>query len=45
MIFDEVSKRANKEFAKNAILGMELKKERKKEDQYSIMDLMMKPTS
>lgn len=42
MIFDEVSKKANKEFAKNAIPGLEKPSVKTKEDPYSIMDLMMK---
>ncbi len=42
IIFGEVSKRANKEFAKNAIPGMGGVKERKEGDPFSIMDLMMK---
>ena len=42
MIFDEVSKRANKEFARNAIPGLAKPKEKTEDDPYSIMDLMMK---
>lgn len=41
IIFDEVSKRANKEFAKNAF-GMGKVQKRKEGDPFSIMDLMMK---
>ena len=39
-IFEEVSARANKEFLKSAIPGMNTTK---KSDKFSIMDLMMKP--
>ncbi|WP_409199484.1 TIGR04083 family peptide-modifying radical SAM enzyme [Methanobrevibacter sp. DSM 116169] len=39
-IFEEVSKRANKEFLKSAVPGMNTKKD---DDKFSIMDLMMKP--
>lgn len=42
MIFDEVSKKANKEFAKNAIPGLGKPSVKTKDDPYSIMDLMMK---
>lgn len=42
MIFDEVSKKANKEFAKNAIPGLVKPSVKTKDDPYSIMDLMMK---
>ena len=42
MIFDEVSKRANKEFARNAIPGLAKPKEKTEDNPYSIMDLMMK---
>jgi uncharacterized protein len=41
-IFKEVSKRANKEFLKSAIPGMNNKKE-SNDGKFSIMDLMMKP--
>ena len=41
IIFDEVSKRANKEFAKNAF-GMGNVQNKKEGDPFSIMDLMMK---
>ncbi len=39
IIFNEVSKRANKEFAKNAF---RINKPKKEEDPFSILDLMMK---
>ena len=42
MIFDEVSKRMNKEFAKSAF-GMGAPAPRKDGEQFSIMDLAMKP--
>lgn len=42
MIFDEVSKKTNKEFAKNAIPGLGKPSVKTKDDPYSIMDLMMK---
>lgn len=42
MIFDEVSIKANKEFAKNAIPGLGKPSVKTKDDPYSIMDLMMK---
>ncbi|MDL2246252.1 TIGR04083 family peptide-modifying radical SAM enzyme [Methanobrevibacter sp. OttesenSCG-928-K11] len=42
MIFEEVSKRANKEFLKSAIPGMSSSK-KEDDNPYSIMDLMMKP--
>lgn len=42
MIFDEVSKKANKEFARNAIPGFGKPAARTEDDPYSIMDLMMK---
>lgn len=42
MIFDEVSKKANREFAKNAIFGLKNSEIKKDSDHYSIMDLMLK---
>lgn len=42
MIFEEVSKRANKEFAKSALLGMGKPTVKKEGEPFSIMDLMMK---
>ena len=43
MIFSEVSKRMNKEFARSAIPGFGEAKPRKEGDPFSIMDLAMKP--
>lgn len=42
MIFDEVSKKANREFARNAIPGLAKPKAKTEDDPYTIMDLMMK---
>ena len=42
MIFDEVSKRMNKEFAKSAIFGFGSPTPKKECDSFSIMDLAMK---
>lgn len=43
MIFGEVSKRLNKEFAKNALGGLNGPSVKKENEAFSIMDLMMKP--
>lgn len=43
MIFGEVSKRLNKEFAKNAFGGLNGPGVKKENEAFSIMDLMMKP--
>ena len=43
MIFGEVSKRMNKEFAKNAIPGLAPSGPKSEDEPFSIMDLMMKP--
>lgn len=43
MIFGEVSKRANKEFAKSAIPGFSGSETKKENEAFSIMSLMMKP--
>ena len=43
MIFGEVSKRLNKEFAKNAFGGLNGPGIKKENEAFSIMDLMMKP--
>ena len=43
MIFGEVSKRMNKEFAKSAIPGFGKVNPKKEDDPFSIMDLAMKP--
>ena len=43
MIFGEVSKRMNKEFAKSAIPGFSKPNSKKDTDPFSIMDLAMKP--
>lgn len=42
MIFDEVSKKANKEFARNAFGGLQKPLAKAQDEPYSIMDLMMK---
>lgn len=41
-IFDEFSKKANMEFAKNAIYGLAKPKAKTKYNSYAIMELMMK---
>ena len=43
MIFSEVSKRMNKEFAKSAVPGFSTPNIKNKDVPFSIMDLMMKP--